>query len=105
MTKREIVATLGRERRVEQIILRIAGVDSLTADLRDLAQMLYLALLEYDEDKLVDLWESNAINFLIVRLVISNLRSKTSRYYYTIKVFQARSTDLAAVEYRTTDEG
>lgn len=104
MTKREIVARLGRERRVEQIILRIAGVERLTADLEDLAQMVYLTLMEYDEAKLVDLWESDAINFLIVRLVLFNLRSKTSRYYYIIKIFSARTTDLAPVEYKT-DEG
>ncbi len=104
MTTREIVARLGRERRVEQIILRIAGVERLTADLEDLAQMVYLTLLEYDEAKLVDLWESDAINFLIVRLVLFNLRSKTSRYYYIIKIFSARTTDLAPVEYKT-DEG
>ena len=104
MTTREIVARLGRERRVEQIILRIAGVERLTADLEDLAQMVYLTLLEYDEAKLVDLWESDAINFLIVRLVLFNLRSKTSRYYYIIKIFSARTTGLAPVEYKT-DEG
>lgn len=104
MTTREIVARLGRERRVEQIILRIAGVERLTADLEDLAQMVYLTLLEYDEAKLADLWDSDAINFLIVRLVLFNLRSKTSRYYYIIKIFSARTTDLAQVEYKT-DEG
>lgn len=91
--------------RVEQIVLRIAGKDRLSADLEDLVQMVYLALLEYPEDKLTDLWESGAINFLIVRLVLFNLRSKTSRYYYTIKIFSARSQDLTAVEYKTADEG
>lgn len=102
---REIVDALGRERRVEQIVLRIAGVSALSADLSDLCQMIYVTLLEYPEDKIVDLWESNSINFLIARLVIFNLRSKTSRYYYQIKIFSARSTDLAAVEYKTEDEG
>lgn len=103
MTKLEIVAQLGKERRVEQIVSRISGCDQLTADLQDLSQMVYLTLLEYDEDKIADLWESDAINFLLVRLVQNNLSSKTSRYYYTIKIFQARSTDLAAVEYKTTE--
>jgi len=104
MTQNEIVAALGRERRVEEIILRIAGVSTLSADLKDLAQMLYLNLLEYDADKLEDLWENGQINFLIVRLVLFNLRSKTSRYYYAIKIFQARSSDLGDIEYKTTDE-
>ena len=60
--------------------------------------MVYVTLLEYDEDKIVDLWESAALNFIIVRLVANNLRSKTSRYYYTIKVFQARTSDLGGIE-------
>ena len=93
------------EKRVEQIILRIAGVTTLSADLSDLSQMVYLTLLEYPEDKIQDLWESNAINFLIVRLVLFNLRSKTSRYYYAIKIFSARSQDLTAIEHKTADEG
>ena len=105
MTGREIIARVARERRVEQIVQRIAGVDSLSADLEDLVQMVYLTLLEYEEDKIVDLWESDAINFLIVRLVLFNLRSKTSRYYYKIKIFQARTTDLGAAEFKTSDEG
>lgn len=98
MTKHEIIAQVGRERRVEQIVARISGRDTLTPDLQDLAQMVYVTLLEYDEDKIVDLWESAALNFLIVRLVANNLRSKTSRYYYTIKIFQARTTDLGGIE-------
>lgn len=105
MTAREIVGRLGMEKRVEQIILRIAGVTTLSADLSDLSQMVYLTLLEYPEDKIQDLWESNAINFLIVRLVLFNLRSKTSRYYYAIKIFSARSQDLTAIEHKTADEG
>ena len=98
----DIVEQLGREKRVEQIVLRIAGVSALTADLQDLCQMIYLNLLEYDNDKLTNLWETDAINFLIVRLVLFNLRSKTSRYYYTIKIFSARSTELT--EYKIEDE-
>ena len=100
----EIVGLLGSDKRVEQIVLRIAGTPALTADLKDLCQMIYATLLEYPQDKLNDLWENDAINFLIVRLVLFNLRSKTSRYYYTIKIFSARSTDLGAVEYKTEDE-
>ena len=105
MTKNEIVGTLARERRVEQIVQRIAGASTLSADLQDLSQMVYLTILEYDEDKIQDLWECGAINFLIVRLVANNLRSKTSRFYYLIKIFAARSSDLAAVEYKTENEG
>ncbi|MBO7681537.1 MAG: hypothetical protein J6T17_02150 [Clostridia bacterium] len=94
---------LGRERRVEQIILRIAGVTDLDADLSDLAQMVYVTLLEYDPAKLARIWETDAINFLIVRLVKFNLNSKTSRYYYAIKIFSARSNDLSTVENQPSE--
>ncbi len=105
MTGREVIETIAREKRVEQIVLRVSGADHLTADLSDLVQMVYMVLLEYGDEKIADLWDSGAINFLIVRLVQNNLHSKTSRFYYTIKVFSARSTDLTAVEYKTEDEG
>lgn len=103
-TLREIVDIIGRERRVEQIVCKIAGRDALTPDLEDLCQMVYLIILEYPEDKIQDLWECEAINFLIVRLVLNNMRSKTSQFYYLIKVFQHRATDLAGLEYKTDDE-
>lgn len=105
MDAREIIEALAKEKRVEQIILRISGADALNADLSDLSQMIYLSLLEYDADKIEDLWESGAINFFIVRLVLSNLRSNTSRYYYAIKKFSAISQDLATIEQTRSDEG
>ena len=59
MTSREtIVETLARERRVEQMVVNIAH-QTLTPDLEDLCQMVYLILLEYDEAKLQDLWEND----------------------------------------------
>lgn len=100
----EIIGKIAREQRVEQIILRIAGLSALTQELKDLSQMVYLALLEYDEDKITDLWESDAINFLIVRLVLFNLHSKTSRYYYVIRKFSSMSDNIALAEYKTADE-
>ena len=103
MTPAEIVDVLGKERRVEQIILRIAGVDRLDADLSDLAQMVYVTLLEYEPVKIARIWEDDAINFLIVRLVKFNLLSKTSRYYYAIKIFSARSSDLSTVENKPNE--
>ena len=103
MNAREIVDRLAREKRVEQIVARIAGVTALTADLEDLCQMLYLTLLEYGDQRLADLWDADAINFLIVRLVKLNLFSKNSRYYYLIRLFSIRSADISALEFKTDD--
>ena len=62
VTKDMIIETLAKERRVETLVENIAH-SSLNADLKDLCQMVYLVLLEYDESKLQDLWQNNEMNF------------------------------------------
>ena len=78
MTRFEIVETLAREQRVETFIRNVARTSRLAPDLQDLAQMVYLALLTYDEDKIVDLWESDAIDFFIARVILNQYRSRDS---------------------------
>lgn len=78
MTKREIVERLAREQRVEEMIRNVARTSALAPDLQDLAQMVYLWVLEYDEDKIVDLWESDAINFFLARIILNQYRSRDS---------------------------
>lgn len=98
MTAREIISGLAREGRVEEIVRRVAKVKHLGANLKDLAQMIYASLLDYDEEKIVSLYDSGAINFFIVRMVSQNLFSTTSRYYYAIRVFSARSSENETLE-------
>ena len=57
--KETIIETLAKDRRVEALVENIAH-HSLTADLKDLCQMVYLILLEYDESKLQDLSRETA---------------------------------------------
>lgn len=71
---------MARERRVETMVENIAG-RSLTGALKDLSQMVYLAILEYDEDKIVDLWENGGIDFFIARIIINQYRSNNSLFY------------------------
>lgn len=78
MTRFEIVETLARGQRVETFIRNVARTSRLAPDLQDLAQMVYLALLTYDEDKIVDLWESDAIDFFIARIILNQYRSRDS---------------------------
>lgn len=78
MTRFEIVETLARQQRVETFIRNVARTSRLAPDLQDLAQMVYLALLTYDEDKIVDLWESDAIDFFIARIILNQYRSRDS---------------------------
>lgn len=61
----------------------------LTADLKDLVQMVYVILLEYDEDKIIDLWEHDQIGFFIARIIINQYRSSSSPFYASIRKFRA----------------
>lgn len=99
MTRNEIVQALGKERRVEDICGRITNLPQSSPDVKDLAQYIYLVLLEYREDLLQDLWEHEEINFLIVRLVLNNFRSSKSRFHYQFRVFRERSVSLAGLDF------
>lgn len=81
MTKREIIAELARERVVEGMARSITH-RPVTGDICDLCQIVYLYLLEYPEERLVDLYANGQIGFLIARLVLNQYRSAHSRYYY-----------------------
>ena len=78
--KETIIETLAKDRRVEALVENIAH-HSLTADLKDLCQMVYLILLEYDESKLQDLWENDQINFFIARIILNQYRSSNSPFH------------------------
>ena len=106
ISKDTIIEILAKERRVEALVENIAH-HSLTADLEDLCQMVYLVLLEYDESKLQDLWENNQINFFLARIIINQYRSSTSPFYTLFRKFQERSVSMgvgadisdSAIEY------
>ena len=78
MTRNEIVEQIAREKRVENYIRNVAHTSRLAQDLQDLAQMVYLTLLTYDEDKILDLWENDELGFFIARVVLTQYRSTDS---------------------------
>lgn len=100
MDKYEVVETLAREKRVEGLVQVICKVTS--PILSDLAQVIYLALLEYDEDKIVELYTKGQINFFLVRIIKNQWLSKTSPFYHVYRKFSHRSNDLAQC-YETPD--
>ena len=89
-SKQTIIETLANEKRVEALVENIAH-HTLTADLKDLCQMVYMILLEYDEAKLLDLWEHDQINFFLVRIIINQYRSSNSPFHTIFRKFQERS--------------
>ena len=94
MTPVEIAEILAKERRVETMVQNIAHARTLTADLCDLCQMVYLLLMTYDPDKIVDLWENEQINFFLARVIRTNLTSPRSPYNAQITRFRQRSNPL-----------
>lgn len=90
----EIAAILAKERRVETMVQNIAHARTLTADLCDLCQMVYLLIMTYDPDKICDLWENEQINFFLARVIRTNLTSPRSPYNAQITRFRQRSNPL-----------
>ena len=87
MGKSEIVNEIAKGKMVEQMVQNIAH-QSLSADLKDLCQMVYLILLEYDEQKLQDLWSNNQMNFFLARIIINQFRSSNSPFHMIYRKFQ-----------------
>ena len=67
---------------------------SLPADLKDLCQMVYLILLEYDESKLQDLWENDQMNFFLARIILNQYRSSNSPFHSIYRKYQERSISI-----------
>ena len=93
MNKQTIIETLAKERRVEALVENIAH-HSLTAALKDLCQMVYLILLEYDESKLQDLWENEQMNFFLARIILNQYRSSNSPFHSIYRKYQERSISI-----------
>lgn len=95
-TKAEIIETLARDGFVETMITNIAH-QPLNADLKDLSQMVYLILLEYDEKKLQDLWENDQMNFFVARIIVNQYRSSNSPFHTTFRKFRQMVDDTIDV--------
>lgn len=89
----EIVTQMARERRVETMVENIAK-QPLDADLKDLSQMVYVILLEYDEDKLKDLWEHGQMNFFVARIILNQYRSANSPYFKLFRKYARKAEDI-----------
>lgn len=89
MNKAEIIEQIAKARMVETMVQNIAHESlSTNADLSDLCQMVYLILLEYDEDKLQDLWEHNQMRFFLARIIVNQYRSSYSPFHIQFRKFR-----------------
>ena len=79
---------------VEQICSNIAKSADCDDTLKDLSQEIYLDLLSKDEEKIVNLYETNQIRFFVVRMVTNNLFSKNSPYYQVFRKNNNATVDI-----------
>lgn len=98
MTREEIVNEIASARMVESMVQNIAH-QSLTADLKDLSQMIYLVLLEYNEEKIVDLWENKQITYFLARVIINQFRSSNSPFHMIYRRYQEKSCDITGMDW------
>lgn len=85
-----IVDKLARNRVVEDMIKNMNINDYPD----DLAQEIYLILLEYDKDKIEDIYNKNQINFFISRIITNQAFSKNSPFYLNYKKWDLNKEDL-----------
>ena len=83
-TATEIISDLSATKKVEELISNITKSPP-KEDEEDLAQDIYLALLEKDDKLIEQLYYDNQLIFYITRMLMNNLRSTTSPYYYKYK--------------------
>lgn len=89
---------MAKARMVETMIENIAHTP-LTDDLKDLSQMVYVILLEYDETKIVDLWEHKQMRFFIARIILNQFRSSKSPYHTLYRKMQEKSCDISTMDF------
>ena len=76
---------------VENIVTNL-GVKASYKD--DLIQELFLILLDYDKDKLEEIYKSDSINYFVTRVAINQYYSKTSPFYKTYRKFINKCEDV-----------
>ena len=94
MTAGEIVAKLAESKTVERVISTVTHRPATHPDSKDLAQMIYEALLAYDEKILDECYSKGEIKKLIARITINQYYSATSPYYKLIKQLRERSNEI-----------
>lgn len=83
---KEIIAEIAKSNLIEETVQNVAKM-RLEDDpsLKDLCQDLYLSLLTKDPEKIEEIYRKGDMRFYVTRMVLNNLRSKNSPYFYLYK--------------------
>ena len=95
----EIINEIADSGLVEEIIDGVSySKFEIKENLKDLAQDIYLQLLQMDTKKLNDLYTKNQLRYWIARIVVNSIHSKTSPYYYQYKKAQMQSVSISDID-------
>ena len=98
-TNAQIINEIANGGLVEEIIQGVSySKFENTENIKDLAQDIYLQLLQMRTDKLNDLYIKNQLRYWIARIVVNSIHSKTSPYYYTYKKEQMQSVSIDDID-------
>lgn len=100
--KYRIVEELYRSGLMDELIKKICK--KLDANTDDLKQDLYLALLEYNSDKIVELYENKQLKFFLVRMICNQFNSVNSPFYTQYRKFSLGTYDIDEWMRRLEDE-
>ena len=93
MTKQDIIQELADNNTIHEIVNNIIK-SPLTEDELDFIQDLYIELLSKDDKVIEDLYNKNQLKFFITRIVLNNLRSVTSPFYYKYRRWTSKKQDI-----------
>ena len=99
MTNAQIINEIANGGLVEEIIQGVSySKFENTENIKDLAQDIYLQLLQMRTDKLNDLYCKKQLRYWIARIVVNSIHSKTSPYFYTYKKEQMQSVSISEID-------
>ena len=90
-----IVGEIAEHRTVEDLIRSITHHSSIEGELKDLAQIIYFALLQTDVALLEQLSTSGEMRFYIVRMIQNQYFSDRSTFYTEIRRFRDRTSEIS----------
>ena len=99
MTNSKIINEIANNGLVEEIIQGVSySKFENPENLNDLAQDIYLQLLQMDNAKINELYFKNQLRFWVTRIITNNIHSKTSPYYYQYKKAQMQSVNIGDID-------
>lgn len=93
MKKQKIIYSLAKNRFVEKLLSTQTSFKS-NPYIEDLAQDIYIILLNTEDETIERLYEEKAFAYYVVRIIKNNLFSTTSEFYYKYQKYRRFANEL-----------